>query len=280
MICERLYLNDYYPELGENGCNAYVDCYIPSRPENAGETLKNKKYPCMVICPGGGYSFTSDREAEPIALQFFALGYRVFIIRYSVKPHSFPQPLREIAGLMEILYDRAEEWNADVSKTAIIGFSAGGHLAAQYSNRYDCPEVRALFPESKPVQASILCYAVLSAKPGYTHKGTITNFVGGYEPEDMTHKGCSCELTVTEKTPPTFLWHTAQDQAVPVECSLWYAQELSAHKIPFELHIYPYGQHGLATVDGLGYKEKPEANIFRNHKWIEDAKSWLEMIWA
>ena len=274
MIHETLYLKDYFPQLCENDCNAYVEYYIPA----SNEATREKQYPCMIVCPGGGYSFTSDREAEVVGLPFAAEGYRVFVIRYSVAPHYFPQPLREIAGLLEVIYQRAEEWKIDTSKVAIMGFSAGGHLAAQYSNRYDCPEVREMFPESKPVQASILSYAVLTAKPEYTHKGTIRNFVGGYDPTDITDKGCSCELTVTEKTPPTFLWHTAEDPAVPVECSLFYAQALSACKIPFELHIYPFGPHGMSTADDLVYKHPLEENQKRCHAWLGDAKSWLRLM--
>ena len=250
MICERHYLKEYFPELGEQDCNAYVDCYIP---DTIG-IVKDKKYPSMVVCPGGGYHGVSDREAEVIGLQFLSMEYRVFVITYSVAPHAFPQQLREVAGAMELIYQNAKEWSIDVNKIGIIGFSAGGHLAAQYSNRYDCPEVREIFPESKPVQASILSYAVLSADPRYRHAGTIRNFVGHADPIDVTEKGCSCDLIVSDKTPPTFLWHTAEDQAVPVECSLLYAQALSAHKVPFELHIYPYGKHGLATADDLVYQ--------------------------
>ena len=121
---------------------------------------------------------TSDREAESIALQFLAEGYRAAVVRYSCAPHCFPQQLREVAGAMEIIYENAEEWNIDVSRIGIIGFSAGGHLAAQYSNRYNCTEVREVFPESKPVQACILSYPVLIDDPQYWHKGSIKNFVG------------------------------------------------------------------------------------------------------
>lgn len=276
MKCERIYLKDYFPELGKNGCNAYVECCIPTNCQNIGPEFAEKKFPCIVICPGGGYNFTSDGEAEPIALQFFTEGYRTFVLRYSVDPHSFPQQLREVAAVMELIYKYADEWNADVTKVAIIGFSAGGHLAAQYSNRYDCPEVREIFPQSKPVQASILSYAVLTAHPEYKHASTIRHYVG-HEPTDRNEKGCSCELVVTEKTPPTFLWHTAEDAVVPVENSILYAQALSAHKVPFELHIYPYGPHGLSTADKLLWKDLDE-RYARVNKWIEDVKSWLEMM--
>lgn len=276
MVVERIYLKEHFPELGGNGCDAYVDCYIPTPICEMGEEMEKKKYPCMVVCPGGAYVMTSEREADVIGTQFLSEQYRVFIVRYSVAPQGFPQQIREIAGVMELIYKYSDEWNADTSKIAIVGFSAGGHLAAQYTNRYDCAEIREIFPESKPVQASILCYAVLTAEPRYTHKETLFHYVGGYTPGSMEEKGCSCELQVTENTPPTFLWHTAEDEGVLVENSLLYAKALHQHKVPFELHIYPYGPHGLATADELTYMSLDE-RCKRPHKWLEDVKTWLKM---
>lgn len=277
MITQRFYLKEYFPELGQNECNAYMDCYIPSAFENAGEILAMKKYPCMVVCPGGGYHFTSDREAESVALQFVAEGYRAVVVRYSYKPHTFPQHLREVAGAMELIYKHADEWHVDVSRIAIIGFSAGGHLAAQYSNRYDCPEVRKLFPESKPLQATVLSYPVITDDPEYKHAGSIENYLG-YEPTERNEQGCANEYLVSEKTPPTFLWHTAEDALVPVQNSLLYAKALSDHKVPFEMHIYPFGAHGLSTVDGVVCAEEKEPKVARAHKWVDDVKTWLKMI--
>ena len=277
MITQRFYLKESFPELGENGCNAYMDAYIPSVFENAGQALATKKYPCMVVCPGGGYRFTSDREAESVAFQFVAEGYRAVVVRYSCAPHTFPQQLREVAGAMELIYQHAGEWNIDVTRIAIIGFSAGAHLAAQYSNRYDCLEVRELFHESKPIQASVLSYPVITDDPQYKHAGSIKNYLG-YEPTERNEKGCSNECMVSEKTPPTFIWHTAEDNAVPVQNSLLYAKALSDYKVPFEMHIYPFGEHGLSTVDGVVYAEEKAPNVARAHKWVEDVKTWLKMI--
>ena len=272
MRVERYDLKETFPELGKEGCNAYVDCYLIDEMKEM--QLEYRKHPCLVICPGGGYEMVSAREAEPIALNFLSEGYCVFVVHYSVKPHGFPQPLLEVAGVMELIHQNAEEWVCDAEDVAIMGFSAGGHLAAQYSNHYDCPEIRAVFPESRPVQKTILGYPVITSDKEYRHEGTILNFVG-HEPKDGTEKGCSCELLVTEKTPPAFLWHTAEDTCVPVENSLLYAKALSAHKVPFELHIYPYGCHGLATVDKHTCVRLDE-KVTRCHQWIEDCKKWLK----
>lgn len=276
MKFEIIYLKEHFKELGENGCNAYIECAIPTNCQNIGKKFSEKLFPCILICPGGGYNLTSDGEAEPVAQHFWAAGYRTVVVRYSVDPHCFPQQLREVAAAVELIHKNAEEWNVDADKIAIIGFSAGGHLAAQYSNRYDCPEVRELFPESKPVQASILSYAVLTDHPQYKHASTIKHYVG-HEPMERNEKGCCCELLVTEKTPPTFLWHTAEDPVVPVENSLLYAQALSAHKVPFEFHIYPYGPHGLSTADHLLW-ENLDARYVRASRWMEDAISWLKLM--
>lgn len=271
MKVERIYLKDEFPQLGED-CGASVDCYIPMQMEEMGVEFI---HPCLVVCPGGGYAMTSEREGEPIALNFLNDGYAAFVIHYSVAPKCFPQQLLEVAAVMELIHKNAKAWHCDADDIAIIGFSAGGHLAAQYSIRYDCPEVRAVFPESKPVQKAILGYPVITGNSQYTHRDTRNNFVG-HETAETDEKGFSCELRVTEKTPPTFIWHTVADAAVPVENSLLYAMALSAHKVPYELHIYPYGEHGLATVDEWTNVNLPREYAYC-HSWMKDCKKWLKL---
>ena len=276
MRIERLYLKDYFPELGENDANAYMNCYLPDTMAEK-ESGTNPIHPAMVICPGGGYGMVSNREAEPIALKFLEMGFSVFVVWYSVKPHFFPQQLLEVAGAMELIHRNADEWEVDSSNISIIGFSAGGHLACQYSNRYDCPEIKAVFPESRPVKSAVLCYPVITQNPTFTHRGTMFNFVGGHEPVDGYELGCGCEHLVSEKTPPTFLWHTAEDASVPVENSLIYASALSAHKIPFELHVYPFGHHGLGAAEARTCKNWND-KLEYCHQWIGQCKKWLKEI--
>lgn len=272
MKVERFVLKDCFPQLGENGAKAYVDCYIPEIMTEI--TLEREYRPCLLVCPGGAYEFVSTREAEPVALHFLSEGYCVFVVRYSDQPCCFPQQLLEVAGAMEILYAHAEEWKCDTKDVALMGFSAGGHLAAQYANRYNCPEVRAVFPESKPVQKNVLCYPVITDDPAYYHELTIKNFVG-HTPTERNEKGCACELQISDQTPPTFLWHTKTDAVVPVQNSLIYARELAERGIDFELHIYPFGEHGLSTVDELccaGLDDKTKVC----HQWLTDCKRWLK----
>lgn len=273
MICEKISLKSQFPFLGENGNDPVVSVYLPEPMYEMG--WGEKKRPCLVICPGGGYGMVSQREAEPIALHFLQDGYNVFVLNYSVAPRRFPTQLREVAALMELIHSRAQQWHCDTEHVAIMGFSAGGHLAAHYSNSYDIPEVRAVFPDSKPVQASILCYPVISADPEIAHRGSFCNLLGmdSFCPE--TAAKYSCEKLVSDRTPPAFLWHTAADGGVPVANSLVYAQALAERKIPFALRVYPYGHHGLATVDLLtNHAIAPE--VSQATAWLQDARVFLQ----
>ena len=176
---------------------------------------------------------------------------------------------------MEVIYAHGEEWNCDLNRIAIMGFSAGAHLSAHYSNRYDCPEVREKFPESKAVNASSLCYPVISGKTGTHHAGSFKNLSGHNPPSEEDLEKFSCEKMVTENTPPAFIWHTASDPVVPVNNSLLYAQALAAHGVPFELHIYPFGKHGLSTADLWTNTEIP-TEVARASDWLPTLKKWLK----
>ena len=275
MKCEVLHLKDYYPFLGEDNCDPTVEMYLPFNLTEMGR--QNDKRPCMIVCPGGGYAFCSQREAEPIALQFLPQGYNVFTITYSVNPHRFPTQLREVAALMELIYKNADAWNCDTEKIAIIGFSAGGHLAAHYSTMFDCKEVREVFPESKSVNASVLCYPVITADPSHAEKGSIHNLVGKTDISPEETEYFSCEKNVKDTTPPAFIWHTSEDTCVHVMNSLLYAGTLSAHKVPFELHIYPYGAHGLSTGDAQTNGNMNE-KIEHVGNWLTSLEKWLKLI--
>lgn len=269
-----LHLKDEFPFLGNDNRDPTLEIYLPCNMKEMGR--EHQKRPCILVCPGGGYAGCSQRESEPIALHFLPEGYNTFVLTYSVAPHRFPTQLREVAAVLELIHRNAEQWNCDPDRVAILGFSAGGHLAAHYSTCYDCEEVREVFPESHPVQASILCYPVITADPAYAHMGSIIN-LSGHNPitaEDVDK--FSCERHVTVHTPPAFLWHTSADDGVPVMNSLLYAGALSAHRTPFELHVYPFGWHGLATVDGQtnnGLDEKTSHAA----DWLPAVKKWLKL---
>ena len=273
----EIHLKDHFPFLGEDGRDPVATAYLPYNmvEMNRQDDLR----PCLVVCPGGGYHFCSEREAEVIGLQFLPEGFNVFVLEYSVDPHRFPTQLREIAALMELIHCNSKEWNCDTGKIAIVGFSAGGHLACHYSNAYDWPEVREVFPESKGVNAAILSYPVISADASFAHLGSFRHLTGHEELTDADVARFSCENMVTEKTPPTFLWHTAEDAVVPVKNSLVYAQALAAKGVPFSLHVYPWGRHGFATVDeqtNVAERLRPETVLAA--QWLPDVKAWLKTV--
>lgn len=274
MLHTVIHLKDHFSFLGENGKDPILTTYLPYNMTQMNR--QDQKRPSILLCPGGGYRMVSQREDEPIALHFLPEGFNVFILTYSVAPHGFPSQLREVAAAMELIYENADAWNTDTGRIAIMGFSAGGHLAAHYSNSFDCTEVRQMFPESKGVRASILCYPVITALEAHCHKGSFQSLTGHLYPmsEEEIRK-FSCDMLVTERTPPTFLWHTAADEGVPVANSLLYAQALAAHKVPFGLHIYPVGGHGLSTVDDQTNGELPSA-VQSAKVWLPELKQWLK----
>lgn len=267
-------LKDKYAFLGEGDRNPTLTCYLPRNIVEMGR--ENEMRPCMVVCPGGGYYGCSEREAEPIALKFLNWGFNVFVLRYSCAPHRYPIQLREVASVFEEIYANANEWHCDTTKIGIIGFSAGGHLAAHYSNAYNCDDVRNVFPDSKQPNFSVLSYPVISADESFAHKGSFINLVGEYPVGEDVVK-YSCEKMVSPGTPPTFIWHTTTDQAVPVKNSLVYATALAENNVPFSLHIYPYGVHGVSTVDHLtNDDDKLDSKTLLAKEWLNDLKEWMD----
>ncbi len=270
MIYNRIELKNYFSFLGEDGKNPTLEMFLPYNIEEMNR--QDEKRPCLLICPGGGYSMCSEREAEPIAFNFLNIGFNVFVLRYSVAPNRFPAQIREVAACIELIYTNADTWHCDTQKIAIMGFSAGGHLAAHYSTMFDCKEVREVFPESKAVNASLLCYPVITADFSHANKCSFINLIGR-EPNAQEVDYFSCDRNVKPTTPPAFIWHTAEDTCVPVKNSLLYAEACSENGVAFELHIYPFGWHGLATSDRL--TNIPAPSIEHTHGWLDAAKKWL-----
>ena len=276
MKYEKLHLKEHFAFLGNKGADATLELYLPYNMSEMG--WENKKRPCILVLPGGAYRFCSQRESEPIALHFLPEGCNVFVLTYSTKPYCHPQQMLEVAAAMELIYQRAEEWNCDTSKIVIMGFSAGGHLAAHYSTMYDCPEVWEKFPESKAVSGAVLCYPVITADMSFTHQESIRNLCG-HEPTEAEIRRFSNENNVKNTTPPTFLWHTAADETVPVRNSIVYADALAREGVPFELHVYPKGRHGLSTSDKHSCDDV-NADSIHNSVWLASLKQWLkDYIW-
>ena len=235
--------------------------------------------PAMLVLPGGGYEFCYDGEAEPIALSYMNAGFNAYVLRYACKENAkFPRPLLEASYAMKLIRDRAAEDNTDPDRVYVIGFSAGGHLAGALATCWQREEIYTAagvaYGENKP-NGVILSYPVVSSGV-YRHGGTFCRVCGKEAPSEDEMQRYSNDRNVSEHCPPVFLWHTAADNAVPVENSLLMAGALAEHKIPFSLHIFPTGGHGLclATAEtSHGDKNAERADVA---EWMHLSITWLQ----
>jgi acetyl esterase/lipase len=274
--------------------------------EDSQELLAGKKRPAIIICPGGAYLSCSDREGEAVALRFASMGYHAFVLRYSTymegkfefpdfekelkvnEKSIHPNPMREIGKAMLTLRENAEKWLIDVDKIAICGFSAGAHNCAMYSVYWDKPIITEYFkekPEMFKPAATILGYTLsdyifmknVTKNPMDKKLFDMSNiaFTGSKEPDDEKLREISPALNVTESTPPMFLWATAEDSLVPVQHTIRMAHALAGKNIPFEVHIFEKGPHGLSLSNQATAQAKsqvyPDAA-----KWVGMAEAWLE----
>lgn len=240
------------------------------------EGLLLKERPLVVICPGGGYNHISVREGEFLALQFAAFGYHAAVLRYSVSPAVYPTQLLELAKAVAFLREHAEEWNIQKDKIFIQGSSAGGHLAASlgcfWKEEFLREALQVKDAELFRPNGLILSYPVITSGE-FAHRDSFVKLLGDRY-EELLDK-MSLENQVNEDTPETFLWHTFEDGAVPVENSLLFMQSLRRNNIAFESHIYPRGCHGLGMGNELtcseGGKElQPEVST-----WVSLAGTFI-----
>lgn len=249
---------------------AYLQDKMPADPEDY-------CFPAVLVCPGGGYTHLSPREAEPVALAFAAKGFQVFVLYYSLLPKTLPQPLLDGAKAMNLIRDHAKEWDVDPHKVAVCGFSAGGHLAAMLSTLWREPviEESGLSCEKTRPDAAILGYAVVMAGEDEAKPGRLAEKLGDIN-DPLVHKAAFLTKQVSEHNPPTFLWHTAADQTVPVANSLLMAKALADHKVPFELHVFPEGAHGLALALRRTSGGDPAGELPEVAGWMGLCCDWLK----
>lgn len=242
------------------------------------EEIPIKERPLVLICPGGGYCLTSDREAEAVALRLMSTGIHAAILRYSVRPAEYPTALLEVAQAVALLRKRAKEWNIMQDKIVVMGFSAGGHLAASYAenwNRSWVAERTGVASEILRPNGLLLCYPVITADKRYWHQGSFENLLGSQWSEERLEE-FSLEKHVGEQVPRTFIWHTYEDTMVPVENSLLFAMALRKNGISTEFHMYEKGDHGLSLA--RPHTDNMERTCVQTEcqSWVDLAETWLK----
>ena len=234
-----------------------------------------KSRPAVIVCPGGGYRSRSVREAEAVALKFCAAGFHAFVLNYSVGRHAqWPIPQCQLSKAVMTVRELSGEYCIDSENVYVCGFSAGGHLAAALGVYWDDPVIRRGSGASGEINRPdglILCYPVIIADDDKTHRGTKRNFIGG-EPRNAALFGL--DKHVTERTPESFIWHTFEDDSVPVYSSLRFAEALYERGVSCELHVFPNGRHGLALGSMITACE-PKHIVKETDIWIDLAVKWL-----
>ena len=227
----------------------------------------------IVICPGGGYGGLAPHEGGHYARFLNEYGIAGFVLKYRLGSGGYRHPvmLQDAARAVRTVRARAGEWKLDPKRIGIMGSSAGGHLASTLLTHFDAGKPDAADPierQSSRPDLGILCYAVISMGE-FTHRGSRNNLLGK-DPSPELIRELSNELQVTKDTPPCFIWHTYEDNAVRLENSLQFAEALQRAGVPFDLHVYQKGPHGL----GLGTREwNPE----KRHPWTRDCIFWLQV---
>lgn len=265
---------------------------------NSVEIDAGRKHPAVVICGGGGFMRVSEREKQPVALYFLNLGYQVFVLDYITKSMGiayYPGPVKDLAKMLMIIRENSEQWNINSERIAIIGFSAGGQicasLATQWHEEAFAKSIDAVAePQMLRPNAVILCYPLLdylfqmekaesdndsnsfSPSIGMKKSDFMQMFLEagvGINATEENYKMASPYYHVSEQTPPTFLWHTAQDELIYAGQSLRFAQSLSENHVPYEIHVFEEGAHGLSLAN---------ENSTSNPELINDDVSvWAEL---
>ncbi|WP_417351377.1 alpha/beta hydrolase [Flavobacterium alkalisoli] len=231
---------------------------------------QSPKKTAVIICPGGGYEFlAAGHEGSDVATALNDMGVTAIILKYRLPSDSTMidktiGPLQDLQQAVKTVREKAKEWDIDPNNIGVMGFSAGGHLAASGVTQYkreliDNPKHTSLRPDF-----SILLYPVISFTDSLTHMGSRNNLIGKNPSEELI-KQYSNELQVTPDTPPAFLVHSADDGAVPIQNSIAYYEALLKNGVYGEMLLYPQGEHGF----GLNNKSTDD-------KWIDNLKNWMK----
>ncbi len=244
-MAEKMDLYEYFkiPRNGDIG--GFLKVYRHSEMPEMGIT---RIRPAMLVLPGGGYCFVSQREAEPIALEYFKQGFDCFVLDYDIAPHRhYPTPVLQAGMAMIYLRREAENLHIDAEHIAAVGFSAGGHLCGIISLLWDDPALKEMFKDEcvriRP-DASVYSYAVVTSGEK-AHRGSFESLCA----DKVKQEDYSLENKVRSSAAPSFIWATTTDDAVPVENSLMLYAALHKVSVPVELHIFEKGPHGMSTCD-------------------------------
>ena len=268
MIHERIYLN-------ESDDRVYIDTYISDR---------NVVRDAMLVIPGGGYAMVcTDREGEPVALDFFAKGYNCFVLRYrcGTAGDVYPKQIIDAGSAMIYIKENAEKFKIDPKRVFAVGFSAGGHLCGSLATMFDYPEVKEAFGEKarmiRPTGA-ILSYPVTIARAN-THIGSFNNLLGKplSEYTEAEVNKFSIDTAVTSESSPMFLWHTVEDKTVPIEGTLKLGLALTAARVPYQMSIYPYGPHGISLATEVSMNDPSHVQPIAA-SWTAEADVWMKTL--
>ena len=272
---------DIWEGLNYQGAAASADGFRPTL--DAYILKSDAARPAVLVLPGSGYFKCSPREAEALAIRFNAAGYHSFVLWYSCAPRRHPVPILDCSRALTIIREKAVEWMLDSGRVAMLGFSAGGHLALSQSIFHNKEFAKA--PGINPAQACVdfllLGYPVISSG-SFLHQGSFINLLGE-KPDPQLLKLLSLEnqiepcLAQGNSLPPVFLWHTYTDAAVPVENSLLLAGALRRAGIPLELHIFPEGRHGLSLAIPETMAGDPENLNPHAAQWFGLCLNWLKL---
>ena len=272
---------DLYAYFGKErpaeGIAGYMTAYAL---EQYPEFASRRRRPAMIIFPGGGYHFCSQRESQPIAMAYLANGFQTFVVDYSTGNRAgaaacYPVMQREAAMAIAYVRENAEKYGVLPDKIAVIGFSAGGHLAGSICTMFDDPVITDYMSDKAELcapNAGVLSYAVLTFD-GATHRGTRDQLTQG---DDSLWPTLSIEKRVKENTPPLYLWANANDPAVPPTNTLGVAAELLKRKIPCEVHVFQTGGHGISLANAeTAYPSAPQLNLPYVQVWLKESVEFL-----